>query len=171
MLNVERIMEDDRLIRATTGMNLKAFKALIPSFEVAYQDYVGQSSRPWRMRALGGGRKQKLSRIEDKLLFILFYAKSYPTFDVMGSTFDMTRSSAHQWVHKLMPILEQALDDNGALPARTVESTDEFTKEFPELDKVIIDGMERPIQRPKKAQPQKENYSGKKTPHKKAHYG
>jgi hypothetical protein len=70
-----------------------------------------------------------------------------------------------------MPILEQALDANGALPARTVESTDEFTKEFPELDKVIIDGMERPIQRPKKAQLQKENYSGKKTPYEKAHYG
>jgi hypothetical protein len=33
MLNVERIVEDDRLMRATTGMNLKAFKALIPSFE------------------------------------------------------------------------------------------------------------------------------------------
>lgn len=73
----------------------------------------------------------------------------------MGTMFDMTRSSAHQWVHKLMPILEQALSENEALPARTVESTAEFEQEFPELKKIIIDGMERPIQRPQDAQSQK----------------
>jgi hypothetical protein len=170
MLDIEHILQDDRQMRATTGMNLKAFNALVPSFEAAYQDYISQSRR-WRMRALGGGRKPKLSRIEDKLLYILAYAKCYPTFDVMGSMFDMTRSSAHQWVHKLMPILEQALSENEALPARTVESTDEFDQEFPEFKKIIIDGMERPIQRPQDAQSQKENYSGKKMSYKEAHHG
>jgi hypothetical protein len=69
MLDFERIQKDDRQMRAITGMNLKAFNALVPSFEAAYQDSLSQAKR-WRMRALGGGRKPKLRTIEDKLLFI-----------------------------------------------------------------------------------------------------
>jgi hypothetical protein len=169
MPNIERIMQDDRQMRAMTGMNLKVFKALVPIFATAYQNATSQSKR-WRMRSPGGGRKPKLSTIEDKLLYILVYAKCYPTFDVMGSMFDLSRASAHEWVHKLMPILEQALSDSGALPARSIESMAEFAEECPELNKVILDGMERPIQRPQDAKRQKENYSGKKTPYAEAHH-
>ena len=37
MLNIERILKQERLVRAMTGLNLKAFKALESSFEAAYQ--------------------------------------------------------------------------------------------------------------------------------------
>ena len=37
MLNIERILKQERLVRAMTGLNLKAFKALESSFEEAYQ--------------------------------------------------------------------------------------------------------------------------------------
>ena len=37
MLNLERIFKQDRLIRAMTGLNSKAFKALLPSFTEAYE--------------------------------------------------------------------------------------------------------------------------------------
>jgi hypothetical protein len=170
MLDVERIMNDDRQMRAMTGLNLQAFNALVPSFASAYQETIRQSKR-WRMRAPGGGRKAKLSTTEDKLLYILVYAKCYPTFDVMGSMFDLTRSSAHEWVHKLMPVLEQALAASGALPARQIENMETFSEKFPDIQKIIIDGTERPIQRPQNAQAQKENYSGKKTPHAEAYNG
>jgi hypothetical protein len=170
MLNVERVMNDERQMRAMTGMNLQSFNALLPYFETAYQEQISQSKR-WRMRALGGGRKPKLSTIEDKLLYILVYAKCYPTFDVIGSMFDLNRSSAHEWVHKLMPVLEQALDDSGALPERTIESMAAFAQKFPDVEKIIIDGIERPIQRPQNAKAQKANYSGKKTPYAQAPHG
>lgn len=35
----------------------------------------------------GGGRKGKLPSMRDKLLFLLYYLKVYPTFDVMGVQF------------------------------------------------------------------------------------
>ena len=155
-------------MRTVTGMNLQAFNALIPNFEAAYQDSLNQS-KPWRMRAIGAGRKAKLRTIEDKLLFILVYCKCYPTFDVMGVMFEFDRSCAHDWVHKLMPVLERALGYIQALPERKIESTEEFVEKFSDIEKVIIDGTERPIQRPKNSKEQKENYSGKKTSHKKAH--
>jgi hypothetical protein len=37
MLNLEKILKQDRQIRATTGLNRQAFEALLPSFEEAYQ--------------------------------------------------------------------------------------------------------------------------------------
>jgi hypothetical protein len=161
MLNFERIQKDDRQMRAMTGMNLKAFNALVPSFEAAYQESLIQA-KPWRMRAIGGGRKPKLRTTEDKLFYILVYSKCYPTFDVMGSMFNFDRSCAHDWVHKLMPVLEKALGYSKALPEREIRSMEEFVEKFPDIEKIIIDGTERPIQRSKDPKEQKENYSGKK---------
>jgi hypothetical protein len=37
MLNLERILSQDRLMRAMTGLNLKAFEELLPSFAEAYE--------------------------------------------------------------------------------------------------------------------------------------
>ena len=67
-----------------------------------------------------------------------------------------------------MPALEKALGYSGALPERKIESMEEFAKKFPDIEKIIIDGLERPIQRPKKSKKQKENYSGKKTAYEEA---
>lgn len=37
MLDLERILNQDRLIRAITGLNRKAFEGLLPSFTTVYQ--------------------------------------------------------------------------------------------------------------------------------------
>jgi hypothetical protein len=72
------------------------------------------------------------------------------------------RSCAHDWVHRLLPILETALGKKQALPERKIDSIEEFRAKFGEVQEVIIDGTERPVQRPKDAERQKEHYSGKK---------
>jgi hypothetical protein len=43
-----------------------------------------------------------------------------------------------------------------------LHSVEEFLEHFPTVKEVIVDGTERPIARPKDAEKQKENYSGKK---------
>ncbi len=56
MLNLERIFQQERLLRAITGLNLKAFDSLLPSFAEAYeQSRVNRKVE--RKRAIGGGRK------------------------------------------------------------------------------------------------------------------
>jgi hypothetical protein len=67
----------------------------------------------------------------------------------MSVLFDFDRSCACDWVHGLLPILEQALGYKQALPARKVRSIEEFLEGFPEVKEVILDGTERPVQRPK----------------------
>lgn len=101
MLNIEGALKQDRPLRALTGLNRKAFDALLPTFTTMHLNI--QQTKP-RQRALSGGRKARLLTAQDKLFFILFYFKCYPSFDVARLLFDMHRSQAHEWMHRLQPI-------------------------------------------------------------------
>lgn len=168
MLNIERILKQDRLVRAMTGLNLKAFKALESGFAEAYQQSQNKPEQE-RKRQLGGGRKATLRTTLDKMLYILMYLKCYPTFDLMGVLFNFDRSCAHDWVHRLLPVLEVTLGKKQVLPERKINSISEFLEKFPEVKEVIIDGTERPVQRPKDGEKQTANYSGKKKRHTRKH--
>lgn len=166
MLDIQKALSRERLLRALTGLNRKAFSELVETFSSLYEQT--RSSQP-RQRAVGGGRKARLLSTQEKLFFILFYFKCYPTFDLAGVIFEMHRSQAHEWMHRLQPILEQTLGEKLVLPERKLDSIEAFLERFPEVKRVIIDGTERPIARPQKPQAQQLNYSGKKKRHTRKH--
>jgi hypothetical protein len=114
-----------------------------------------------RKRRYGGGRKPHLLTIEDKLLFILFYFKVYPLQEVMAVFFGMSQGRANEWIHKLSPILESALGAAQALPERNPQNLEQVLALCVSVD-FMIDGTERPVQRPTDALEQKDQYSGKK---------
>ena len=161
MLDVDRVLRQDRLVRAMTGLNLQAFARLLVSFSMASETAEQQDPTP-RQRARGGGRKPRLEGIDHQLFFVLFYFKCYPTFDLAGILFDLDRSQANRWLHRLQPILETALGTQLALPERKLMSVEQFVARFPGVKRVMIDGTERPIQRPQDPERQSETYSGKK---------
>lgn len=170
MLNLQRAMKSDRLLRALTGLNQKAFAELKPTFaEVLANTEVPRRNPEPRQRAIGGVRNPTLATVEAKLFFILFYFKVSPTFDLVGLLFDLDRSQANRWMHRLQPILEAVLGEKLALPKRKVTSLEEFVAAFPEVKRVILDGTERPIQRAKDPEQQREDYSGKKKRHPRSH--
>jgi hypothetical protein len=151
-----------------TGLTRQGFEALLPTFTQEYDRSLLARSEP-RQRGLGGGAKAKLETAREKLFYILFYFKCYPTFDLAGVIFDLDRSQTHRWMHRLQPILEAALGKEMVLPVRKLRSIEEFFERFPGVQEVIIDGTERPIQRPTQPERQKENYSGKKRRHTRKH--
>jgi hypothetical protein len=170
VLNLQRAFKSDRLLRALTGLNRKAFEELKSTFsEVLANAAVPRRSRLPRQRATGAGRKPTLATVEAKLFFILFYFKVYPTFDLAGLLFDLDRSQANRWMHRLQPLLEEALGEKLALPKRKLTSFEDFVEAFPDVERVILDGTERPIQRAKDRDKQKEDYSGKKKRHTRTH--
>lgn len=122
-----------------------------------------------RQRAMGGGRKATLRTMEQKLFYILLYCKCYPTFDLLSVLFNFDRSCAHDWVHRLLPMLETTLGYKQGLPVRKLSSLEKFIERFPEVKEVIVDGTERPVRCPKDPQRQKEHYSGKKKRHPRKH--
>ncbi len=112
MININRVLKNDRVMRSLTGLNRKAFNELLVPFAAALEE--AKYAKP-RHRAPGAGSKPRLRRDEDKLFYILFYFKCYPTFDVAGVLFDFDRSQANRWVHSLQAILEVALGKEMAL--------------------------------------------------------
>ncbi|WP_324234597.1 transposase family protein [Okeania sp.] len=93
-----------------------------------------------RQRSFGGGRKARLRSVEDKLFYVLFYLKCYPTFDLASILFDIDRSQAHHWVHRLQPVLEAALGEKKVLPERKINSVQAFIERFPGVERVVMDG-------------------------------
>lgn len=140
------------------------FKDLTDIFRLNWEAYT-HTRKPDRKRKIGGGRKGQLSTIEEKLLFVLFYLKSYPTYDVLSFIVGFHRTRACQWTLMLLPILEKTLGRKLVLPERKISSVEEFLRKFPEVKDVFGDGSERRIQRPKNQKHQKKTYSGKKKLH------
>ena len=160
-------IRDDRQMRALTGLTQAQFAQLLPTFSEVYQakrqaDYEEAVQKGQRQRQPGGGRKSKLPTMADKLLFILYYYKNYPTFDVLGTQFNLARSKAHTQVYLLSPLLHATLVQLGMMPQRAFKTVEELTLALKGVDQIIIDATERPYRRPQDAQQQREHYSGKK---------
>lgn len=86
-----------------------------------------------------------------------------------GLLFDLHCSQAHEWMHRLQTVLETALGQKMVLPERKLDSIEAFLERFPGVKRVMIDGTERPVQRPQDPEQQQLNYSGKKKRHTRKH--
>jgi len=121
MLTYETLKENARKFVSLTSLTPEEFEYLLPAFEQVYRQVfpdgktkIGQK----RERKSGGGRKGTLASIEQKLLFALVYQKSYPVQSIMGELFGIGQPQANEWIHTLLPVLKQALDDLGYEPER-----------------------------------------------------
>ena len=167
MIHLEKLLKNDRLMRALTGLNAREFTNLVPDFEKQWtmfrQKRYDDNAR--RERKPGGGRKGFVKTVPEKLFFILFYYKCYPTYDALSFFYDCNRSNACRRQQRMSAVLEATLKRKLVLPKRQLRNVEEFFKAFPEAREVFIDGTERPTQRPKDKEQQKANYSGKKKRH------
>src|SRR5262245_38237724 len=76
----------------------------------------------------------------------------------------MSQAQAWEWIVRLTPVLNLALGSQQVLPERKAANLVQVLRQCPGLE-FIIDGTERPIQRPKEATRQKRYYSGRKKRH------
>jgi DDE superfamily endonuclease/Helix-turn-helix of DDE superfamily endonuclease len=167
MLTFARIATKPLVFQMLTGLSLQAFLDLLPAFHqaTAHLDYQAEQRRKQaRKRQRGGGRKPLLLSDADRLLFILFYFKVYPLQAVQAFFFSMSQAQACEWIHRLTPVLNHALGFEQQLPARKAADVTQVLRLCPGLE-FIIDGTERPIQRPKDKARQRDYYSGKKKRH------
>lgn len=157
-------IRDDRQAKAVTGCTLAMLRELLPVFSRLFSDHLAARKAVTAAppRAAGGGRTGVLITMEDKLVFILMFIKAYPTYDVLSSIFDLDRGPACRRVQQLTIVLEATLGRKIVLPARKITSVEEFYAKFPEIRDVLIDGTERPVQRPKDQKQRRKVYSGKK---------
>src|SRR5215470_14290197 len=160
-------IKDDRQMKALTGLSQAQFADLLPVFSDTYQTTQQQTYEQGvesgtRRRKPGGGSKGKLPTMADKLLFVLYYYKTYPTFDVLGTQFEMGRSKANENLHKLSPILYDTLVSLELMPYRELGTPEALKAALQGVDQVIIDATERAYRRSQEDAKQREHYSGKK---------
>lgn len=168
MLKFTDVQRNKKEFLALTGLTVKEFKILLPAFEQTYKErYESNTTRTGqrRQRKVGGGARSNLETIEDKLLFILVYQKTYPLQVVIGRLFGMGQSAANQWIHRLLPLLRDALGALGYMPERDGPQFAETERRRREAKDYIIDGTERRRHRPKDPGKQTLHYSGKKKYH------
>ena len=165
-INVSEVLKDDRQLRSLIGLGRDEFQKLLDEFTPCLKENQSKNRKgklkKRRQRKIGGGRKSALGSPENQLLFILFYLKSYPTYDVLSFTFNISRGCAFESVQRLLPILKNAQKNLKVLPKRTTDDPQKLLQIIESIDHILIDATERPIQRPQKPARQKKHYSGKK---------
>lgn len=159
-------IRDERQLKALIGLSREKFAVLSEAFAKVYRAEQARAyDQGLKRRRPGGGQKGKLPSAEAKLLFVLYYFKNYPTFDVLGTHFGMARSKACENVHKLTPLLHQTLASLAVLPERTFADAEAFEAALAAtgIERLLVDVTERVCQRPGDHEQQRERYSGKKS--------
>ena len=127
--------------RQVTGVNIETFNKMVEVLKVSYAEVHKKR-----------GRNRVLS-IEDMLLMMLEYYKEYRTFDCIGASYGITKSNVCrtiQWVETVL--IRCGLFRLSGKKALLDPNT--------EVEIVLVDSTEIPIERPHKGQ--KKYYSGKK---------
>ena len=138
----EALQQNKDDFKRDTGVSPENFTQIIKLVKDYLDDYFVKYPNKTK------GIKPSIS-IEDKVLLTLYYLRHYPTFQNLGDNFEISESYANKIYHKMMNIIVEVLHVEGH---KTLMDKD--------IDVVVVDVCEQPIERPVKGQ--KKYYSGKK---------
>lgn len=148
-------LRTDRDHTSSTGLTKSQFEELAQDFCELYS--VAQNQFPENF-----GNDPAFPDGRELLFLLLYYKKTGTTFDLLGLSFGVVRSTAHNYVQIAKIILKSALERKKLLPKRffaTESEAEEFFKDIPDL---MIDAVEREMQRPDNQEEQNKSYSVKK---------
>lgn len=137
--------QSPKCFKRDTGISLENFYFILEKVQTHISHTLNE--KPMRKRGL----KPTIS-LENKILLTLLYLRDYPTFFKLGKSFGISESYANKIYHFILQIMVNVLH---------VSNRKELLNK--DIDTIIIDVSEQPIERPQKGQ--KQYYSGKKTPY------
>ena len=158
---LDKIRKNPVQFLSLTGFTLEEFDELATEFRHEWEEYSRRftlEGKP-RQRIALPRKTNVLPGVQDKLLFILVYLKTFPIQELQAATFSMTQPQANRWIHLLSGILRKTLKRLGELPERNSQKLELLLKGCTD---VLLDGTERSIGRPIDAEQQQDCYSGKK---------
>lgn len=148
-----------------TGYTIKEFDALQPTFATNFEKHMEKytlNGKERTKRKYVAYSNSALPSGGEKLFFILSYLKSNALQDFHAALFGMSQPRANLWIHCLLPVLFNTLQELSELPARTVEA---LTLQLKGESLFFHDATERPIPRPLDYERQRLYYSGKAHAH------
>ena len=161
-LTYEQIKAKPKVLQSVTTLRREEFEKLSEFLDIRWRNYIQRYTLEGKERDRQAAVRSNrvLRTAEDRLLFILYHLKGNVIQELMAITFKMKQPQVSVWIKLLSKLLRDALDKQGFVPARNVE---QLKKMLERESTVIVDGVERAIQRPKDHEVQKEYYSGKKS--------
>ena len=174
MITYEALCRRPAAFRSLTGHSSEQFEALFAAFAPAHQQRcqavtTTKRGRQPRQRAVGGGRRFRYD-LRTRLLIALFWARVYPSFEVLGFFFALNKTNVHDIVNDMLATLETLADfpfERPAAERKKLHSPAAVMDAFPDV-RLVIDAKEQRLQRPtssKEDDRQRPYYSGKKKCH------
>jgi hypothetical protein len=143
-LTYTRISKYPYNFRRITGLKLEVFEKLVLKVKPVFEEL--ESSK------LRHGRMSHLPTLEDKLLCVLMYYRTYISHVFLGYLFNLHNSNICRLLRKMEPLL-----------AKKISIKEDRTLTPEKVLRIIADVSEQPTQRPTKKQ--RKSYSGKKKRH------
>jgi len=166
-----------RHIARRLGLNYRTFFELEKAFAKEYERSIREKQETKnRERAPGGGRKRMLSS-EEAFILVLMKLLFNPIFSLLGWMFRISTSSSYRYfidgleaLEKVLPLpmskeIEIVIENYEKGKVKKVRDLGELLRELPEVRKLVVDGSEQRINRPKDSEKRKEYYSGRKKSH------
>ena len=168
MFTYSELKEKPKEFLAATGLKVEEFEILLPAFETAYEKIYPpnlNAEGKERQRRAGGGNKSVLATTAEKLVFILVYEKTNPLQTMHGLQFGLSQPQTNYWIHRLLPVLKEALGELKLMPEREATKVVERMKGQATPASGVVDATKRRRNRPVDATKQQAHYSGKKKAH------
>lgn len=173
MLTYKKLFDNPGKLLRFTSLTVIQFKTLSERLKPLWEDLErSRLTREDRIRSVGAGRKYQLTTIEDKLLLILVFYRTYAVYELLGWVFNLDASNICRMIKKLIPLVEGAADPTLRFALKDIlkkrkkiTSFEEFIKTYPDLVELVIDSTEQKRKRPGNKKKQKNFYSGKKHQH------
>ena len=131
MSYIDILSHDDQNFRRLTGVKKATFQRMV---EILTEAHAHKKAK--------GGRPNKLT-IPEMLLMALEYLREYRTYFHIGASYGISESNAYQTIRWVEDTLVKAKEF--ALPGKKALRTDSH-----EIEVVLIDATETPVQRPQK---------------------
>jgi hypothetical protein len=148
MITFKKLLQKPKTFERITGLKIANFLDLV---ELIREDWdIFEKNKKC------SGRNYKIKTLEDKMLCLLIYYRSYINMVFLGMLFDIDDSN----VVRLFQKLEKMIAPHFALQKLIKK---EIEKD--ELLELLVDVSETPIQRPSGKSAKKEYFSGKKKKH------
>jgi hypothetical protein len=143
-LNYQRLTKHPYSFLQITGLNIEEFNKIVGKVR-------GDIEKMESLKKCHG-RNSHLPTIEDKLLCVFIYYRTYITHSFLGYLFNLHNSNICRLLKKIEPLI-----------AKKIVITKDRSLTPEKILKIIADVSEQPTQRPIKKQ--KKSYSGKKKRH------
>lgn len=148
LFSYKAIKQKKETFLSMTSLTVEEFEELMIPFRQCWKEHAKEKGKVF-------------DNMEDRLLFILYYLKTYPLQQVIAYCFEMSQGEANKQIHELSYILKLALNKGDFVPPRkSKEILEKLEQENPQ--DYVIDGTERRIIRPVDKEIQKVFHSGKK---------